>query len=81
MLINIKTPDGYTSEIQFHIPESLIMKESYLGNETINRYRSEKNETLEPFKLTEDIYDLTQNNFSQTEELLLDALNKQRLEQ
>ena len=81
MLINIKTPDGYTSEIQFHIPESLIMKESYLGNETINRYKSEKNETLEPFKLTEDIYDLTQNNFSQTEELLLDALNKQRLEQ
>lgn len=81
MLINIKTPDGYTSEIQFHIPESLIMKESYLGNETINRYKNEKNETLEPFKLTKDIYDLTQNNFSQTEELLLDALNKQRLEQ
>jgi hypothetical protein len=77
MLINIQTHDWYTSEIQFHTPESLIMKESYLWKKIIEEY-AQRGISLKEIELSKSIFDLEANPFTNNEIKVLNKLNELR---
>lgn len=81
MLINIETPDWYVSEVQFHIPETLVLKDGFLWPQVEKLYKEKFNIEFDKYIFTEKIYDLEsdseyQNKKSKYERIIETINNK-----
>lgn len=62
MLINIETADWYVSEVQFHIPETLILKDGFLWPQVEILYKERFSIEFDKYIFIEEIYDLKLDN-------------------
>jgi hypothetical protein len=82
MLINIETADWYVSEVQFHIPETLILKDGFLWPQVEKLYKDKFNIEFDKYIFTEKIYDLKSDNEYQNKknkfEKIIEIINNKK---
>ena len=82
MIINIETADWYVSEVQFHIPETLILKDGFIWPQVEKLYKDKFNIEFDNYIFTEKIYDLKSDNEYQNKknkyEKIIETINKKK---
>lgn len=82
MLINIETADWYVSEVQFHIPETLVLKDGFLWPQVEKLYKEKFNIEFDKYIFTEKIYDLESDNEYQNKknkyEKIIETINNKK---
>jgi len=82
MIINIETADWYVSEVQFHIPETLILKDGFIWPQVEKLYKDKFNIEFDNYIFTEKIYDLESDSEYQNKknkyEKIIETINKKK---